>query len=56
LKGAVLSSNFAFQLLGHRDQKAIRFLTALGRMACCPPKEFRAPAELFRMRHSLRLL
>ena len=40
--------DLTFQALGHCQQNAIRICTALCRMACRPPKEFRPPAEFFR--------
>jgi hypothetical protein len=46
------SGGLALQPFGHREQKPIRFSTALGRVARRPPKELRPPAEIVRMRHS----
>jgi hypothetical protein len=50
------SAGLALQPFGHHEQDAIRFITALGRMARCPSKEFGSPAEFFRMRHSTGVL
>jgi hypothetical protein len=46
-----LSVDLAFQLFRHRDQKAVRFSTALGRMARRPPMELRPAAEIVQIRH-----